>query len=48
MWVGYSKIRINEKWRRWDEEQEVLKDKRRNRREKKRGKGKGKGIGGIR
>lgn len=26
VWVGYSKIRINEKWRRWDEEEEVLKD----------------------
>ncbi|KAL6421352.1 hypothetical protein ACFW04_014689 [Cataglyphis niger] len=26
VWIGYGKIRINEKWWRWDEEEEVLKD----------------------
>ncbi|KAL6417325.1 hypothetical protein ACFW04_014576 [Cataglyphis niger] len=26
VWIGYGKIRIDEKWWRWDEEEEVLKD----------------------
>lgn len=28
VWVGYGKIRINERWWRWDEEEEVLRDER--------------------
>ncbi|KAL6419185.1 hypothetical protein ACFW04_014058 [Cataglyphis niger] len=27
VWIGYGKIRIDEKWWRWNEEEEVLKDK---------------------
>lgn len=26
VWVGYGKIRINERWWKWNEEQEVLRD----------------------
>lgn len=26
VWVSYGKIRINEQWWRWDEEEEMLKD----------------------
>lgn len=26
VWMGYGKIRINEQWWKWDEEEEVLKD----------------------
>lgn len=30
VWVGYGKIRIDEKWWRWDEEEEELRDGRGN------------------
>lgn len=32
VWVGYGKIRIDEKWWRWDEEGEILRDGRGNKR----------------
>lgn len=41
--VGYGKIRIDEKWWRWDEEGEVLKDGRGN----KMGQGQGRKEGGV-
>ncbi|KAL6419615.1 hypothetical protein ACFW04_013703 [Cataglyphis niger] len=39
VWIGYGKIRIDKKWWRWDEEEEVLKDGNGNLK-------KGEGIGG--
>ncbi|KAL6419267.1 hypothetical protein ACFW04_013996 [Cataglyphis niger] len=39
VWIGYGKIRIDEKWWRWDEEEEVLKDGNGNLK-------KGEGVGG--
>lgn len=32
MWLGYEKIKINEKWWRWNEEEEILRDKKENKR----------------
>lgn len=42
VWVGYDKIKIDEKWWRWDEEGEVLRDGRGN----KMGEGQGEGKEG--
>ncbi|KAL6418362.1 hypothetical protein ACFW04_012184 [Cataglyphis niger] len=39
VWIGYGKIKIDEKWWRWDEEEEVLKDGNGNLK-------KGEGVGG--
>ncbi|KAL6416393.1 hypothetical protein ACFW04_011573 [Cataglyphis niger] len=39
VWIGYGKIRIDEKWWKWDEEEEVLKDGNGNLK-------KGEGVGG--
>lgn len=43
--LGYGKIRINEQWWRWDEEEEVLRDGRGNKRHQEKGEDKGTGGG---
>lgn len=46
VWVGYGKIRIDEKWWRWDEEGKVLRDRRGNKMGERQGEGKeGQGRG---
>lgn len=32
VWIEYGKIRINERWWKWDDEEEVLRNEKRNRR----------------
>lgn len=48
VWIGYGKIRINEKWWRWDKKKEMLRNKMGNRRCEEQGEGKGEKKGGIR
>lgn len=47
VWVGYGRIKIDEQWWSWDEEEEILKDGRGNIRGEKQGEGRGERIEGI-
>lgn len=47
VWVEYERIKIDEQWWSWDEEEEILKDERGNIRGEEQGEGRGERIEGI-